>query len=454
MKLLDWINKEEKNDAETSVEAIETSLHTNKKPVIFAGFAVLIGGFLGFIIWAAFAPMTKGTNMPGTVTTASNEIVLQSRYGGTIKEVVAREGQTVKKKQPILLLEDAQQKSNLASVKSRYITYLAMYGRLMAEDGGKSGISFPSALYSFKGSNQAQEAMATQKELFNTETINFNAEKSILRVNITGLKSYVENLKQLKISTLNQMNLAQKEIKPLKKLASEGYYPKVKVIEMESSLAQLNGRLNEETGDLSRAEGSLSEDELKLDNLRNNFLKNVNKELNDVQSMVFSLKQQYKAALNQVKNSRVSSPSKGIVVKIFNKTVGGAVMPGQPIVDVIPLHQNLIVKGDIPAQYIARIHKGLSADLRFPAFDVADIPVISGRVIYVSANSMANPVNHVPFYECKIKINSKGLKTLARRKLKLKAGMPAEVTVKTGAKTLLGELLNPLMYKITNAFVK
>ena len=449
MKLLEWIKGNE-----TEVVGEEEVLHTNMRPVMLFGFAVLLFGFFGFIIWASFAPMINGINMPGTVSSASHEEIIQSRYGGTIEKILVREGAEVKKNQTIVLLEDAQQKSNLAAVKSQYITFLAMYARLKAENAGAASVKFPPALLSFKNSVHAKEAMATQRELFISETANFDAEKNILKVNISGLKNYLQSAGELKKSTARQIALAKKETLPLEKLSEQGYYPKTKVIELKSRLESLEGRFNEEIGNISRMQGSLSENELKLANLRNGFLKTVNGEINDVQNRVFALKQEYDSALSQYKHSRIVSPSDGLVVKIFNKTVGGAVMPGQPVVDILPLHQNLIVRGDIPIQDIARIHKGLSANLRFPAFDIADTPVVNGRVIYVSANSLVNPANHMPFYVCKIKITRSGLKILAERKLKLKPGMPVEVTVQTGAKTLMSALLNPLLYKISNAFVK
>ena len=449
MKLLEWIKGNE-----TEVVGEEEVLHTNMRPVMLFGFAVLIFGFFGFIIWASFAPMINGINMPGTVSSASHEEIIQSRYGGTIEKILVREGAEVKKNQTIVLLEDAQQKSNLAAVKSQYITFLAMYARLKAENAGAASVKFPPALLSFKNSVHAKEAMATQRELFISETANFDAEKNILKVNISGLKNYLQSAGEIKKSTARQIALAKKETLPLEKLSEQGYYPKTKVIELKSRLESLEGRFNEEIGNISRMQGSLSENELKLANLRNGFLKTVNGEINDVQNRVFALKQEYDSALSQYKHSRIVSPSDGLVVKIFNKTVGGAVMPGQPVVDILPLHQNLIVRGDIPIQDIARIHKGLSANLRFPAFDIADTPVVNGRVIYVSANSLVNPANHMPFYVCKIKITRSGLKILAERKLKLKPGMPVEVTVQTGAKTLMSALLNPLLYKISNAFVK
>jgi HlyD family type I secretion membrane fusion protein len=449
MKLLEWIKG---NEPEVIDE--EEVLHTNMRPVIIFGFAVLIFGFFGFITWAALAPMINGINMPGTVSSASHEDIIQSRYGGTIQKILVKEGAVVKKNQPIVLLQDGQLKSNLASSKSQYITFLAMYGRLKAEASGAKSIKFPNALLNFRHSAHAVDAISTQRELFISDTADYDAEKNILKTDITGLKHYIASAKELKKSLAEQVSLAKKETLPLEKLAKSGYYPKTKVIALKSNLESLEGRYNEETGNIARFQSSLIQTQMKLSDLRNRFLKNVNRELNEVQSKVFALKEQYGAALGQYKNSRISSPSDGVVVKIFNKTVGGAIMPGQPIVDILPIHQSLIIKGDIPVQDIAHIKKGLEANLRFPDFNVENTPVLNGRVIYVSANSLANPANHMSFYICRIKINADGLKTLARRNLKLKAGMPVEITVKTGAETLLGAILNPLLYKISNTFVK
>jgi len=449
MKLVEWVKGNE-----TEIIGEEEILHTNTRPIIIIGFAVLIFGFLGFIVWASLAPMTAGINAPGIVSAASQENILLTRYGGTVKKVLVRGGQTVKKGQLLMLLEDSQQKSNLASVKSRYITFLAMYARLEAEAAGSNRIVFPNALLSFKNSEHALQAMSVQKKLFRNETANFKTEKNILKLDIAGFKKYIRSIKELKKATARQVTIAEKELGPLKKLAEKGYYPKVKIMDMESNIEQLKGRLNEESGSISRSRMSESEYRTKLNDLEDNYLKNVNTRLTEVQSEVFALKQQYASALSQYENSHVKSPSDGIVVKIYSKTVGAAVMPGQPLINILPLEQNLIVKANIPIQDIARVRKGLEAGLMFPAFDVENMPVIAGKVIYVSANSVENPANHMPFYVCRIKIGTNGLKTLAKMRLKLKAGMPAEVTVKTGAKTLMADILNPLLYKISNAFVR
>ena len=449
MKLLEWFKGNE-----PEVLNADEVIHTNMRPIIIAGFSALIFGFLGFIIWAAFAPMINGVNIQGTVASASYENIIQSRYGGTIQKILVGEGANVKKGQLLILLDDGELKSNLASVKSRYITYLAMYARLKAEASGDSSLKFPKELLSFKNSAHAKEAIATQKELFYSDTAGYEAQKNIISVSIESLKNYLKNAEELKHNTIREINIAKKELAPLDKLAKEGYYPKVKVLDLKSRIESLKGRLNSELSDISRFEGSLSENEIKLADLRNNFLKDVNSRLNTVQNGLFASKQQYKSALSQYKHSRIVSPVNGVIVKIYNKTIGGAVMPGQPIVNILPLNQNLIVKGYVPVQNIAHVRKGLKANLRFAAFNVEDIPVVNGRIIYVSANSVPNPANHIPYYACKIKIDSGGLKVLAERRLKLKAGMPVEVTVKTGSKTLLGDILDPLIYKVSNAFVK
>jgi HlyD family type I secretion membrane fusion protein len=451
MKLLEGLKG---NDTSENKDDIDTNIHTNSKPIMLIGFSVLILGFIGFIVWASLASFINGIGVPGVVTVSSQENIIQSRYGGTIKDILVHDGDTVKKNQTLMVLNDSQQKSNLAAAKSEYIADLALYARLRAENTGASNITFPPELLSFKNSAQAQEAMATQRQLFNSKRINFKADENILKVNIKGFRDYIENIRELKRSTANQITLAKKEMKPLKKLAKEGYYPKVKIIYMENTIQELEGKLNEETGSITRAEQSMAEYQLKLDDLRNNFSKEVNMHLSAVQKRVFALKQGYLSAFNQFAHSTIKSSVDGIVVKTYIKTIGGVIMPGQPIIDILPLNQNLIIKANVPTQDIAHVRKGLTANLRFPAFNIESTPVINGKVIYVSANSLVDKANNMAYYVCKIKIDKKGLKTLARLKLKLKAGMPVQATVKTGKRTLMSYIMKPLLDKISHAFVR
>ncbi len=449
--MLEWFKGKE--------EETDSTLNTDSKIVIKLGFTVFIIGFVGFIIWGSFAPMINGINIPGTVTVASEEDYLQSRFGGTIKKVLIKDGSVVKKGQALILLNGSRQKADYAGAESQYIAELALYGRLKAEQNGRSRIKFPSALLSFKNKNDAQaiqaiQAIDTQDELFNNRKLNYNTEENIYKTDIAGLKSYLKNIIQLKKNTSLQIIYAKEELKPLKKLAEEGYYPKVKVLEIETNIASLQGKLNEEIGDISKTDSTIGEYEFKLSDLKNNFLGGVNTELSSVQKRVFALRQEYLSMLSQVKHSKIKSPVSGIVVKIYRKTSGSILMPGQAAIDILPLNQNLIIKAHVPAMNVARVRKGLTANLVFPEFNAESTPVINGRVIYISANSIIQKGSGTAFYICKIKIGKKGLKTLAEHKLKLKPGMPVEVTVKTGKTTLIGKVFKPIYRQIYTAFVK
>lgn len=454
MNMLEWFKQIEGGETFEGLPEGSEVPKTNVKSVAVFGFIVLFVGFFGFIAWASLTPMIKGVSMAGQVTSASQDDIITSRYGGTIRAIVAREGEKVKKGQPIMLLGDSQIKSNLGAIKGKYITYLATYARLNAEAEGKPSLRFPAALLAFKDSVHAKEAMASQMSLFNSDAADYSAQKDMLNASVSGVRGYIENARLLRKSTEKQIKLNESELVPLERLAAEGYYPKAKVIDLKNQLQQLKGRLNEETGDISREEGNLSENKVKLYNLRNSFLQKVNNQLSEVQGMVFSLQKQYEAALEQYNDSHVAAPSDGVIVKIYNKTVGGAVMPGQPVVDILPVGRGLIVQGSFPVMDAADVRKGLKADLIFPALDPTKTPVIEGRVIFVSANSIPNPVTHMQFYTCRVKIGRRGLKTLASRGLALKAGMPVGITVKTSSRSLMAAILNPLLEKIPHAILK
>ncbi len=444
----------EQNLLSYASENAELVVHYDTKKIMLIGFSVLLAGFLGFILWAALAPMVNGIAVPGVVSVSSHEYIIQSRYGGTLKTLFVNDGDTVKQKQPLMLLDDSSEKADLAAAKSEYVSYLALEGRLLAEDSFAVRIKFPKGIYRFKNSPQAQSAMLTQSRLFSSYMENYKAEKNIYKSDINGYNSYLSNMKLLKKATKKQITLLRSRIVPLERLAKKGYYPRNRVVDLKSELEGLQGKLNEQRAEAARAFSEKANYELKLGDLKNNFLQRVNMRLSEVQKKIFALKQQYIAYLSKYMHTTVSSPVNGIIVKVFTKTPGSAVLPGEPMIDIMPLNQNLIIKANIPAMDIAHVRKGLSANLRFPAFNMENTPVIDGRVVYISAASLIDRANNKDYYFARIKINTKGLKSLAERNLELKAGMPAMVTVKTGKMTLLEIILKPLARDISNAFVR
>ena len=428
----------------------EILLKTSTRPIILVAFFVLIFGFGTFLVWAFFAPLDEGVVAQGVVTVVSNKKTVQHQYGGTIQEILVKEGDRVKKEQVLIRLNDAQPKASLTSVRSEYFLALAMEERLLTERKREAVIGFPKEITSMRHLPEIANLIKTQQELFNARRGSFENEINILRENIVGQEEYIKGLEELQSSRSKQMELLTGEMNSLREMAEQGYYPRTKIIEMERMWAELSGRRSEDLGNIARTRKAVSEYKIRIVRLEQEFLKEVEAHLGEVQKKLAALKDQYDATLDVLKKTEIKAPEDGFIVGLIVHTIGGVVMPGQLIMEIVPVNEELIVEAKVMTTDIDRLHLKLKADLRFIAFDAKKTPVVEGEVILISADRFIDEATKMPYYLCRIRLTEDGIQQLGNRHLQ--PGMPVQVIIKMGQRTLMEYLIKPLFDRLAISF--
>ena len=441
------MNRNEKQGLNAEGEIL---LKTSTRPIILVAFFVLIFGFGTFLVWAFFAPLDEGVVAHGVVTVVSNKKTIQHQYGGTIQEILVKEGDRVKKEQVLIRLNDAQPKASLAAVRSVYFLALAMEARLLAERKREAMIGFPKEITSMRHLPEIANLIKTQQELFNARRGSFENEINIFRENIVGQEEYIKGLEELQSSRSKQMELLTGEMNSLREMAEQGYYPRTKIIEMERMWAELSGRRSEDLGNIARTRKAVSEYKIRIVRLEQEFLKEVEAHLGEVQKKSSALKDQYDATLDVLKKTEIKAPEDGFIVGLIVHTIGGVVMAGQHIMDIVPVNEELIVEAKVMTTDIDRLHLKLKADLRFIAFDAKKTPVVEGEVILVSADRFIDEATKTPYYLCQIRPTKDGIRQLGNRHLQ--PGMPVQVIVKLGERTLMEYLIKPLFDRLAISF--
>ena len=428
----------------------EIPLKTNTRPILLIAFFVLILGFGTFLAWAFFAPLDEGVVAHGVVTVVSNRKTIQHQYGGTIQKILVAEGDRVKKEQLLVRLNDAQAKANLATIRGEYFLALALEARLLTERKREAMIGFPKEITSMIHLPEITDLIKTQQGLFNARRGILEKEIYILRENIEGLEEYIRRLEELQGTRSKQMELLTGEMNPLRELAEQGYYPRTKIIEMERMWADLSGKRSEDLGNIARTRKAVSEYKIRIVRVEQEFLKEVEGQLSEVQKKLAAFKDQYDATLDVLKKTEIDAPEDGFIMSLNVHTIGGVVMPGQRIMDIVPVNEELIVEAKVMTTDIDRLHLKLKADLRFIAFDAKKTPMIEGEVILVSADRFIDEATRMPYYLCQIRLTEDGIQQLGNRHLQ--PGMPVQVIIKKGERTLMDYLIKPLFDRLAISF--
>ncbi|SDG19761.1 HlyD family secretion protein/membrane fusion protein, epimerase transport system [Limimonas halophila] len=418
---------------------------------VLIGIAIIMVAFAGFGTWAAMAPLDSASVAPGTVVVESNRKTVQHLDGGVIKNILVQNGDAVKRGEVLVQLDGTEAKAQVESVRAKLDSALARRARLLAERDGKASIDFPEELTRRRDQPQVRAIMAGERSSFAERQRTREGQVAIQKQKIQRLEQEIGGVRAQLASKRRQTDILTNELKSLRKLHEQGLFPKTRVLQRERQLAQLEGDIGADQASIARAQAQISKAELQIEQVRQEFQEKVVSELRKVEDRVTELRKQLVMANEKLARTTISAPQAGVVQNMKIHTEDSAVVrPGQKIMQIIPTDDELIVEAEVKPRDIDQVKEGQKAEVRLSAFDMRTTPVLFGKVKTVSADRIVREENNKSFYKARVKIGSEELEKLGGKKLQ--AGMPAQVFIKTGERTMLEYLINPLTEAMSTAF--
>jgi len=414
------------------------------------GLKIVLWGFGGFMLWAMLAPLDEGVTANGSVTVASNRQTVQHLTGGTVERLLVNEGDVVRKGQPLIVLNDTEARSQMGSTLAQFISSRAVADRLSAERDGKSVLVFSDELNALGNDARVIEAKALQTQLFKTRRDGLNDELRAQDATIRGLQEQLQGFEGVKAARAEQSKWQDEELKGIRDLAAGGYVPKNRLYQLEGSAAEVRGSLADTMANIGRVQDSIAETRLRRMVRQQDYQKEVESLLADAQKDTASLRDRLNAQRYEVANSIIRSPMDGLVVGLKIHTLGGVVPAGQPLMDVVPTNEPLLIEAMVDPSMSAKVHPGMAVNVTFPALNQQTTPVIPGVVSTFSADRLLDQKTGAPYYLAQIKVTTAGMKLLGGQTVK--PGMPATVVIKGGERTMLRYLLKPILDRMNLAF--
>lgn len=407
------------------------------------GWIIVLAGFGGFMLWALLAPLDKGVPMSGTVVSESNRQAVQHLNGGTVQEILVRDGDMVKAGQTLVRMNPVTAKAAADSTRGQYLAARAVEARLLAERDGAKSVSFPAEL-SNSTDPRILEMKNLQSQLFSSRQISLQSELSAIDENIAGLKLQISGLKETLESQKLQLKLLKEQLDGMRDLAKEGYIARNRMLEQERTYAQINGGISESIGQIGRAQRQVAELNLRRMQRTQEYQKEVRAQLTDIQKEAEALGNRMTAQDYELASVDVKSPADGVVVGMQIHTNGGVVASGFRLMDIVPSGETLVAEGRMAVNLVDKVHAGLPVDLMFSAFNTNTTPHIPGEVMHVAADRSEDERTGEPYYKVRVRVSKEGAKLVARHKLDIQSGMPVELFVKTGERTMMNYLLKPV----------
>ena len=415
------------------------------------GWLLVLLGFGGFLLWAFLAPIDKGVPMSGTVAAQSNRQAVQHLTGGTVQQLLVRDGDQVKEGQVVARMNPVTAKSAVQLTEVQYLSALANVARLTAERDGAKTIKFPAEIEQRRAEPAVADLISSQNGLLLSRQNALQSQVSGVDESIAGLKMQIQGLQESRDSKKEQMSLLKEQLDGMRDLAKEGYVARNRLLELERTYAQLSGAVSEDIGNIGRSQRQVLELTLRKTQATQDYQKEVRSSMNEMQREADAQHARLTAEQFQLSNVDVRAPVAGTVVGLAVFTNGGVIPSGFKLMDIVPEGDPLVVEGQLPVNLIDKVHPGLKVELIFSAFNSNKTPHIEGEVTLVAADRQVDERTGNPYYVVKVKVTPKGHQMMAQHKMDARPGMPVELFVKTGERTMMNYLFRPILDRMPAA---
>lgn len=416
---------------------------------LVAGMLAIVIGLGGFIGWAFAAQLDSAAVANGTVVVDSKRKTVSHLEGGILKTLLAQEGDVVQAGQPLLRLDDTRAKAELEQLRAKRIGLEARLVRLRAEQTHQMALTFPDEVTA-SSSPIAADVVKAERNVFLSRREMFNRRVDIQRKTVEQQNAELAAISAQTEANTRQSELLSRDLNAIATLVEKGYAPRPRLTELQTRESELVGRAAELVARKAKAEQAKSAAELEILSIENDFQQQVAADLQTAQLDLADTIERMNAASDVLRRVEVVSPQSGIVTDIRTRTPGGVIAPGQPILDIVPEQEPLIIEAKVGLRDIDSVHLGAPVQVRLTAYNNRSTAPLAGTLTYLSADQQIDERNQSAFYVVRAAILPESL--AKNTDVKLYPGMPAEILIINKPRRAIDYLLAPITESFNRAF--
>lgn len=404
---------------------------------------VLLGGLLPLLGWLAFAPLSSAVVATAFVKVDLDRRPVQHAEGGTVREVLVRDGQRVAQGEPLLVLGDVSVAADLNRLDYRVMSERASLTRLEAEQMSARSLSFPPDLVAAAAADpRLAEQIEKERALFSARRDALVGQVSLLRSQQAKMQPEAAALREQIKQATESLRHQTAELETNRNLLKDGFISQTRISQLEATVADYRVKLEEKRSELARAEQRAVDTDLRIRSLESEYRQQASDQLKVTSQRLAEIQQEQRKTADAAKRQVIVAPAAGDVINLRFTTPGAVVSPREPIADIVPADPRLVVEAHIQTENIARIHKDQHADIRFTAFNQRSTALVDGKVFYVSPDRLIDRATNQPYYVALIEADPQSLARAGG--MTLQAGMPAEVYIRGEERTPLQYLAEPV----------
>jgi len=424
---------------------IDAGFDSPRAPLLIGGIAAVLM-ILIFGVWASMMSVAGGAVANGKVALEGNRKALQHREGGTVKAILVREGQRVEKGQPLIELNPTDLQAEVAILDSTRVATIVRLARLRTEARNESQILWSADVNALRDRVQARSIIDQEAALFEARLTAYRGNINLLRQQIEGRERQIAGLEARLVAMQSQLTSVDQEHLSLLPLVEKGLIARPRVLALERTSASLTADIQTIRSQIDAERSSIQQAETQIAQLEKDRREAVAREIAEMEARLAEVAPRLTSASERLQNTTLVAPESGYVygLAIFNP--GAVITPGQTVMEIVPSTDALVLSVEISPKDVERVRRGQHVTVHLLAYSQRYQSVIKGRLDKVSADRFDNPQTGASYYRGTVSIAPGELQ---RAQVELVPGMPVNVVIETGERTILEYLLDPI-FQVTD----
>jgi HlyD family secretion protein len=406
---------------------------------------------VGFGAWSVLAPLESAAIAAGDVEAESSRKTIQHLEGGIIQQILVEDGRAVTAGQTLIKLDDTKPRAELQALAGQYWDAKARQARLTAERNGRDAIAFPPQIEAARGKNAwAATILSGQQKIFETRRQVHNTQITIIHERISQVDNEIVGLKAQETAAKSRASIIRQEVAAVTPLVEKGLERRVRLLNLEREMADIDGRRGEAGAQISRAYQVISEAQANLLKLESDRQNEIAQSLREAENQIYQLGERIRAVNDQLARTEIKAPEDGVITDLRVRTPGGVIAPGAPLMDLVPREDRLVIVARLRPEDRDVVHTGLKAEVHLLPYSQRRVPPLDATVTYVSPDRLLDKRTDMPYYAARLRVTDERLADMAG--VQMVPGMPAHAMIKTGQSTVALYALRPLIDSFHRAF--
>ena len=418
------------------------------------GFASVVSLLAIFAAWSWLADINGAVIANATIVAESYSKKVQHREGGNVLKIMVKDGDVVKEGQEMIVLDPTEIQAELHIIQGQMDELGVKRARLNAQRDGVDGLSLPEEIVARAEDPEMAAIIAGQQKLLLSTLETANGKREQYQVQIGQLNDQIKGIEAQLLGDKKQLGLLAEETDSLRKLQVQGLVPASRVMQMDRESARISGDQGQLQASKAGALSKISEIKLQMLQVQEELRNQALTDLRDTEGKIAELQGRQVAAQSRLAHLTIKSPITGTVYQMSVHTEGGVIAANEPLMMILPEHDDLVLQAQVSPNDISHIHEGQPAEVVFNGFDMRVTPKINAQVTQVAAD-----VSHAdstradqpaqPFYAIRLTIPADEITKLGANKLK--PGMAAETFIQTESRSPFSYLIKPLVQQWSHA---